>query len=146
MTKSSPLSIFHPQRAKRSLTFIQKFVIAIAALITAPVLLVLIFLVATDDVESKISGPVTIGPEWMEIRPDNPLKVSRRTQSILLYVSDKHESYNELNDPSGRSWAMRFPDGSLVRPQVQLFDQYGIVYNLDAPSFLSKDRTSGELN
>src|SRR5207253_2900550 len=50
------------------------------------------------------------------------------------------------NDPSGKSWAMRFPDGSLVRPEVQVVDQHGNVYSLDSPMFLSKDHTSGELN
>jgi hypothetical protein len=63
-----------------------------------------------------------------------------------LYVSDKHESYEKNNDASGNSAAMRFPDGSIVRPEIQILDEYGTVYNLDAIGFLSKDRTSGELN
>jgi hypothetical protein len=97
-------------------------------------------------VERQISGPVLIGPEWLDIRLDKPLRVSRRTQTVLLYVSDKHESYDELDAPDERRSAMRFPDGSVVRPEVQVVDEYGNVFRLNAVSFLGKDRTSGQLN
>jgi hypothetical protein len=68
MPESSSLSILNPQTARRSLTFNEKFVIAIVGIITAPIVLVLIYLVATGEIERKISGPVTVGPEWIEIR------------------------------------------------------------------------------
>jgi len=123
----------------------QKFIVAIAAVIAAPVLLVVIFLLSTNDIERQISGPVTIGPGWTDIRPTKPLKVSRHTQSINIYVSDAHEENMPASDPSGKSWAMRFPDGSVARPEVEVLDQYGNLFRLDSASFLVKEGTVSDL-
>lgn len=33
-------------------------------------------------------------------------------------------------EPDYRTWGLRLPDGTVVRPEVQLVDQYGGVYQL----------------
>lgn len=40
---------------------------------------------------------------------------------------------------------MRFPDGSIVRPEVEVLDQYGNVFHLDSPSFLTRDSATPKL-
>ena len=146
MSEASHLSIFDERKPKRSLTFNQKVFVALGVLCAIPLLFFALFIIAlaTSEKEREIHGVIIVGSDWLEIRPEKPLEVSHRTQSILLYVADEHESYSG-GDPTGMSWAMRFPDGSLVRPEVQLIDEYGNVYELDAPGFLGRDRTSGEL-
>jgi hypothetical protein len=103
---------------------------------------------AASESERAISGPVIISSNWVEITPQEPLTVSQRTQSVLLVVADRYTPYRDPfrpEDPSwDRSWAMRFPDGTLVRPEVQLVDEYGNIYDLMAPSFIDKDRGRGD--
>jgi len=93
-----------------------------------------------------VAGPVEVGPEWVEVRSPKPLKISRRTQYLALYVSDSHEAYNEPQDRTGKTFAMRYPDGSLVRPEVRLVDESGKEYDLDSAGFLGKTRSSGDLD
>jgi len=103
-----------------------------------------LFAVTHRPIQIEISGPIELGPQWLEIRPQESLKIRRRSQYIALYLSDEHSWYHALDDKSGTTWAMLFPDGSKVRPEVTLVDRYGKEFPLDEVGFLTKSPTSGE--
>ena len=90
----------------------------------------------------QIAGPVTIGSEWLEITPEEPLKPEREIHEVILIFATPYE-------PDNQSWGIRLPDGSLVIPEVQLVDQNGGTYKLrvgaigkDAIAFSMRDPIS----
>jgi hypothetical protein len=70
-----------------------------------------------------ISGPVSIGSQWVEIRPSKPLRVEREHNSLELELARNYAPDYQAN-------GYRFPDGSLVTPEVRLVDQDGNEYPL----------------
>jgi hypothetical protein len=88
--------------------------------------------------DREIGGAVTLTSEWLEITPQEPLRPERQVQ--YLYV-DTPEPF----DPDYQSWGIRFPDGSVIVPEVQLIDQQGNVYNLKASSFSLADSTRTDI-
>jgi hypothetical protein len=150
MSESEYLSILDEQVPKRKMSFLKKLLIVSGLLCCIPGLLFAFFIygLATSEIQREIGGPITISSNWVEITPDKPMKPSHQTQYVILEVSDAHTSYTTPYDPNDKSWdqswAMRFPDGSLVRPEVQIVDEYGKVYDLKSPSFTHKDRTKGD--
>lgn len=62
----------------------------------------------TFERDRELIGPVTLGPEWLEIEPKPPLKPSHTIQSIAIVREDPFA-----------------PD-----PEIQLVDQYGSLYYL----------------
>ena len=88
--------------------------------------------------DREIAGTVTISNEWLEIKPKEPLNPERKVQYIYVLTPQPFQ-------PDNRSWGIRFPDGSVVVPEVQLIDQYGKLYNLKASAFSLKDRTRADV-
>jgi hypothetical protein len=81
--------------------------------------------------DREIAGPTTISSEWLEIMPEQPLRVERQIQYLTLDVADPFE-------PVYDNWSLRLNDGSVVRPEVQLVDEHGSVYNLTSPALDNK--------
>src|SRR5437588_2998880 len=75
--------------------------------------------------DRTISGPVTITPEWTEIVPKEPLKAERQINNFILVFDT-----SQLYEPNDNTNGIRFPDGSVVTPEVQLIDQGGRSYTL----------------
>lgn len=94
--------------------------------------LVFMWALATSHVEREIAGPTMITSDWLELSPKEPLKPSNQEQWISLEVSEPYT-------PDVQRVGMRFPDGSLVVPEVQLEDAKGNIYQLDKSSFISND-------
>lgn len=81
--------------------------------------------------DQEISGPTTISSEWREIVPRQPIRVERQIQYMTLDVADPFE-------PVYDKWSLRLGDGSVVKPEVQLVDENGNVYNLTSPALDNK--------
>jgi hypothetical protein len=77
--------------------------------------------------DQDLAGQVVISSEWTEIAPKKPFQVDRQIQMIVL---DLDKSINLERDGFG----LVLPDGSVVTPEVELIDQEGKAYPLDAPS------------
>jgi len=150
MSELEPLSVFDERLPKRKMSLFKKLLIILGVLCCIPGLLFALFIygLVTSETQRQISGPITISSDWVEITPEKAMKPSQQTQGVILGVSDAHTPYTAPYDPNDKSWdqswAMRFPDGSLVRPEVQIVDEYGKVYDLKSPSFTHKDRTKGD--
>lgn len=81
--------------------------------------------------DQELAGPTTITSQWLEITPKSPLRVERQRHMVVL---DLDKSIQSEREGSG----LVLPDGSIVRPQIELFDKDGETYELNVPSlFLS---------
>jgi len=79
----------------------------------------------------KISSPLTIGDEWVELHPKSPLKAEKTFQWVALDLEPpfKEDLYNEGRGPnSGKGILM--PDGEVINPEIEAIDQYGNAFNL----------------
>lgn len=85
--------------------------------------------------DREILGTTTLTTEWLEITPKEPLQASRRVQQVTLVL----EPYIKKDK---NSWGIVLPDGSVVTLEVQIIDQYGNIYNLTAPEFISTPGTN----
>jgi hypothetical protein len=87
--------------------------------------------------DREIAGQTTISHQWLEITPEQPLRPERQVQYLYIHTAPF--------DPDYRAWGIRFPDGSVVTPEVQLVDQDGSLYSLKSSSFSLEDRTRSNI-
>jgi len=78
--------------------------------------------------DRTIKGTITIGTEWTDITPSQPLKVERERQEIVLYLEKPF-----VGDFIARG--IRLPDGSLTIPEIQLIDSDGNAHKLEYSGF-----------
>lgn len=95
--------------------------LAVIGIAFAVFIAVKLYRVSNPYLDREISGPVTLTSEWIEIVPEEPLRPEREVQKILLDFAQPYESDHD-------AWKIRFPDGSLVAPEVQLIDKNGNVF------------------
>ncbi|HEV8426984.1 MAG TPA: hypothetical protein VGQ41_03660 [Pyrinomonadaceae bacterium] len=74
--------------------------------------------------DRTIRGDTTLTQEWTEITLETPLKPERDVQAVMLHLAEPYEADLQLN-------GVRLPDGSLVKPEVQLVDTAGNTYSLN---------------
>ena len=75
----------------------------------------------------EISGPATNSSEWMEITPQEPLKPEREVNAVILIFATEYK-------PDYKANGLRFPDGAVVVPEVQLIDQDGKTFPMGIES------------
>lgn len=84
--------------------------------------------------DQELAGPTTTTSGWLEIVPKSPLRVERQRHMVALELD---KSIQTENDGSG----LVLPDGSVVRPQVELVDEDGETYELNVRSlFISPSK------
>ncbi len=82
-----------------------------------------------DYIETVITTtPLTLSSEWQEIVPPRPLRCERTDQELLLHSATP---YSKKVDPL----AMLLQDGTVAKPQAQLFTADGKAHELDVLSF-----------
>lgn len=79
----------------------------------------------------KISGAVTIGDQWVECRPDSPLKAEKDFQLVLLDLEPplKDDFYSE-GKGLDKGKGILTPEGNVVNPEVELTDKFGNTFSL----------------
>jgi hypothetical protein len=82
--------------------------------------------------DQELAGPTITSPQWLEITPESPLKITRRRHLVALDL-DKSIS----TDQNGAGLILR--DGSIVRPQVELVSEDGTTYELNQPSLFTSN-------
>lgn len=75
---------------------------------------------------------VRISQEWTEITVAPSLSTSHRSQSIRLRIA------NFESDSNSNSFAIRLPDGSVIAPEIELYDEAGNRFELRHSGFSSK--------
>jgi hypothetical protein len=78
----------------------------------------------SKSVDQVIATDILVSSEWTEITPDSSMKVKRQVQAIVFIIDDyKHDVFDKI-------WQIELPNGTVVKPEVQIFDGYGNVYDL----------------
>src|SRR2546423_1448719 len=97
----------------------------------------------SDSYRVKLSGPMTIGNEWVELHPESPLKAENDLQMVLLDLEApfKDDLYKE-GKGANKGAGILTPDGEVINPEIEVVDQYGNKFNLvyagareDAPAY-----------
>jgi hypothetical protein len=84
--------------------------------------------------DRDIAGATTITSAWLEIKADPALKVSGKTPLVILKLEDDYA-------PDFGSQKLRYPDGTMGAPDVQLIDNQGNVYPLHFLMAQHRDRS-----
>lgn len=80
----------------------------------------------SDSYWAKISGPVVIEGEWIELRPESPLKAEKTFQWVAIELEPpfKHDLNREGSGPESGKGILT-PEGETINPQVEVLDQFG---------------------
>lgn len=81
--------------------------------------------------EVKLSGPVTIGDQWVEFHPELALKAENDYQWVRLdlVLPLRDDLYNE-GKGSNKGKGILTPDGDVINPEIELIDGHGQAYKL----------------
>ena len=120
---------------------IQKTLLALGALFLVLVAVLLVYrrmgpLPTLTD--RDISGSTAITSQWLEIKPIPLLKPSGKTSLVILELEGDYT-------PDFQSQMLRFPDGALGMPDVQLVDEQGNVFPLHFLMVHHRDRTGSNV-
>jgi hypothetical protein len=88
--------------------------------------------------DRNIAGATEITSQWLEIGPAPPLKPSGKQSLVILELEGDYTA--DL-----QSHMLRFPDGRLGIPEVQLVDQQGHVFDLHFLMLHHRDRTGSDV-
>jgi hypothetical protein len=88
--------------------------------------------------DRDIAGPTAITSQWLEIKPTPLLKSSGKTSFVILELEGDYT-------PDFQSQMLRFPDGTLGMPEVQLVDERGDVFPLLFLMVHHRDRTGSQV-
>ena len=84
--------------------------------------------------DRDIAGATTITSEWLELKPDPALTFSGKTPLVILKLEGDYA-------PDFSSQKLRYPDGTLDAPDVQLIDEQGSVFPLHLLMAQHRDRS-----
>ena len=84
--------------------------------------------------DRNIAGATSITSGWLEIKPDPVLKVSGKTPLVILELEGDYA-------PDFGAQELRYPDGTLTVPELQLIDEQGNVFPLHFLMVHHRDRT-----
>ena len=84
--------------------------------------------------DRDIAGSTAITSQWLEIKPAPPLKTSGKTSLVILELEGDYT-------PDFQSQMLRFPDGTLSMPEVQLVDDHGNAFPLHFLMVHHRDRS-----
>ena len=119
----------------------QKTLLAVGALFLVLVAVLLVYrrmgpLPTLTD--RDIADSTAITSQWLEIKPTPLLKPSGKTSLVILELEGDYT-------PDFQSQMLRFPDGALGMPDVQLVDEQGNVFPLHFLMVHHRDRTGSNV-
>ena len=84
-----------------------------------------------DSYRVQLSGPLTIGNEWIELRPSALLKAEKDFQLVVLDLEPPFK-YDLLKEGQGanKGQGILLPEGEVINPEIQVIDQDGDTFNL----------------
>jgi len=94
--------------------------------------------VFSPEFKRDISGPLTVSSEWIEIVPDKPLKAERDQNAVMFDFAIPLNERDVITGNDIARWGIRFPDGSIAIPEVEIVEQNGNVYSLEVGFFGTK--------
>ena len=88
--------------------------------------------------DRDIAGSTAITSQWLEIKPAPILKPLGKTSFVILELEGDYT-------PDFQAKMLRFPDGALGMPEVQLVDEQGNVFPLHFLMVHHRDRTGSDV-
>jgi hypothetical protein len=88
--------------------------------------------------DRDITGATAITSQWLDIQPAPPLKPSGKTSLVILELKGDYT-------PDFQAQKLRFPDGSLGMPEMQLVDAQGNIFPLHFLMVHHRDRTGSSV-
>lgn len=88
--------------------------------------------------DRDVAGSMAIASPWLEITPAPALKPSGKASLLILELDGDYT-------PDFQAQMLRFPDGTLGMPEVQLVDQQGNVFPLHFLMVHHRDRTGSNV-
>ena len=88
--------------------------------------------------DRDVAGSTAITSQWLEITPVPALKPSGKTSLVILELVGDYT-------PDFQAQMLRFPDGTMGMPEVQLVDQQGNVFPLHFLMVQHRDRTGSNV-
>jgi hypothetical protein len=88
--------------------------------------------------DRDIAGATAITPQWLDIQPVPLLKPADKTSLVILELEGDYT-------PDFQAQMLRFPDGSLGMPEVQLVDGQGNIFPLHFLMVHHRDRTGSNV-
>ena len=88
--------------------------------------------------DRDIAGSTAITSQWLDIKPAPVLKPSGKTSFVILELEGDYT-------PDFQAQMLRFPDGTLGMPEVQLVDEQGNVFPLHFLMVHHRDRTGSKV-
>ena len=88
--------------------------------------------------DRDIAGATEITSQWLDIKPAPVLKPSSKTSLLILELEGDYT-------PDFQAQMLRFPDGSLGMPEVQLVDEQGNAFPLRFLMVHHRDRTGSNV-
>jgi hypothetical protein len=88
--------------------------------------------------DRDIAGATAITAQWLDIKPEPVLKPSSKTSLVILELEGDYT-------PDFQAQMLRFPDGSLGMPEVQLIDEQGNIFSLHFLMVHHRDRTGSNI-
>lgn len=84
-----------------------------------------------DSYEVNLSGPTTIGDQWIELKPEASLRADKDSQMVVLDLEPpfKYDFYKVGKGPNAGQGIL-MPDGEVINPEIEIIDQYGNSFNL----------------
>jgi hypothetical protein len=84
-----------------------------------------------DSYEVKLSGPTTISDQWIELKPQTPLKAEKDFQNVVLDLETpfKFDFYRK-GKGANKGGGILMPDGEVINPEIELVDQHGNIFKL----------------
>lgn len=110
------------------MTFITK---ALGVWFTAGAMLMPCSCQQADSYKVKVSGSMTVGNEWIELRPEPHLKAEKDSQIVYFELEPpfRNDLYKEGNGPN-KGKGILMPDGEVINPEIEVIDQHGNTFRL----------------
>lgn len=81
--------------------------------------------------EQVVTTDILVTESWTDIVPESPMNVSKQIQTVYLEI----KGY-KLDNHQAASWEIKLPDGTVIKPELQLIDGSGNTFILEHGSHL----------
>lgn len=78
--------------------------------------------VKRNKIRREIANNILVSPEWTKITPMPSMEIKKNLQAVLIHIEGCWRNFHEKN--------FRLSDGTIIKPEVEIIDEYGNEYHL----------------
>lgn len=86
-------------------------------------------------INQTVATDVSITSEWIELASDSSIKPEKQVQEVVFVIDGYKTDFRD------NSFQIKLPNGTVVNPEVQIFDENGNAYELMHSGFTNNDIT-----